>query len=52
MKYLLAIAAILMSTQFAAAQSFMTNEELLATIPGFIVTALVPLESEFGKRSD
>lgn len=34
MKYLLAIAAILMSTQFAAAQSFMTNEELLATIPG------------------
>ena len=34
MKYLLAIAAVLMSTQFAAAQSFMTNEELLATIPG------------------
>ncbi len=34
MKYLFAIMAVLMSTQIASAQTFMTSEELLSTIPG------------------
>jgi hypothetical protein len=40
MKYIFVVVAVLMSTQFARAQTLMTNDELLATIPGQVLYGL------------
>jgi hypothetical protein len=46
MKYVVVIIAMLMSTQFAAAQTLMTNKELLVTIPGKTLNGLSNIDNK------